>query len=233
MKKYIYIFLFCFCYLSSYAQNALPNNLISFSSKQGIQLFESAEYKNSYWKLAPYFVTQQTLAYCAIASSTMALNALQIKPPYTPELSPYSIFNQNNFFNKDVAKIITPAKVNHQGATLDEAYQALTTYPIDITRYYGAEITEKDFKAKLIQAVSSDNSVALVNFCRKYIGEKGCGHFSPVAAYNKQADRFLILDVSRYKYPSFWVSSNDLYKAASTGTDSVSHKSRGLLIIEK
>ncbi len=48
----------------------------------------------------------------------------------------------------------------------------------------------------------SDNCV-LVNYLRKSIGPQRWGHISPIAAYNQQTDGFLILDVSRYKYPQF------------------------------
>jgi Phytochelatin synthase len=33
------------------------------------------------------------------------------------------------------------------------------------------------------------------------IGQEQGGHISPLAAYDAETDRFLILDVSRYKYP--------------------------------
>jgi hypothetical protein len=41
----------------------------------------------------------------------------------------------------------------------------------------------------------------IVNYLRKAIGQEKGGHISPLAAYDAETDRFLILDVSRYKYP--------------------------------
>ncbi|MGB6297273.1 MAG: phytochelatin synthase family protein, partial [Rivularia sp. (in: cyanobacteria)] len=58
------------------------------------------------------------------------------------------------------------------------------------------------------------------------------GHISPLAAYNKETDRFLILDVSRYKYPPVWVKAEDLWKAMNT-KDSVSDKTRGFVLVSK
>ncbi|MCV3216990.1 phytochelatin synthase family protein [Plectonema radiosum NIES-515] len=51
-------------------------------------------------------------------------------------------------------------------------------------------------------------------------------------ASNEQTDRFLILDVSRYKYPPVWVKAADLWKAMST-TDSESGKTRGFVFVSK
>jgi hypothetical protein len=65
---------------------------------------------------------------------------------------------------------------------------------------------------------------------RKAIGQETGGHISPVAAYNEQTDRFLILDVSRYKYPPIWVKAEELWKATAT-LDSVSGKTRGFLLV--
>ena len=47
----------------------------------------------------------------------------------------------------------------------------------------------------------------LVNYLRSAIGQKTGGHISPLAAYNQETDSFLILDVSRYKYPPIWVKA--------------------------
>src|SRR5262249_54879780 len=56
------------------------------------------------------------------------------------------------------------------------------------------------------------------------------GHFSPLAAYNAQADRFLVMDVARYKYPPVWAKADALFNAMNT-SDPVSSQSRGYLLI--
>jgi hypothetical protein len=47
-----------------------------------------------------------------------------------------------------------------------------------------------------------------------------------------EEDRFLLMDVARYKSPPCWVKAEVLYHALK-GTDSVSQKSRGLLVISR
>lgn len=46
---------------------------------------------------------------------------------------------------------------------------------------------------------------------RKSLGQTGDGHFSPVGGFNEAEDKVLILDVARFKYPSYWISIEDAY----------------------
>ena len=211
----------------------VPRNLISFDSLEGIKLFKESQHKTAFWKLMPYFTTEKGLAYCGIASSAMVLNAVNIKPPLTPLHAPFRIFNQDNFFTPKVLKIITPAEVYFHGASLPQIAHSLKTFNISVNMYHGRnkDMNERKFLNLAMAAVSSSNEFILVNFCRKYIKEQGCGHFSPLAAYNAKTDRFLLLDVARYKYPPIWVKTKALYNALSKGNDSSTHQSRGFIII--
>jgi hypothetical protein len=51
-----------------------------------------------------------------------------------------------------------------------------------------------------------------------------------VAAYDEMRDRFLILDVARYKYPPVWVRSEELY-AAMQAYDRDAKAPRGYLVL--
>ena len=57
---------------------------------------------------------------------------------------------------------------------------------------------------------ASRGHFVIVNYLRKALGEQTGGHISPLAAYDGKADRFLILDVARYKYPPVWVKTADI-----------------------
>ncbi|MDF1653782.1 MAG: phytochelatin synthase family protein [Coxiellaceae bacterium] len=210
----------------------VPTNLIDFNSVKGMQLFNTSTHKQAFFALSPYFVTEKGLAFCGPASAVMALNALHIDRPTTPQHTPYTIFNQQNIFNEKALTVITPAVIYHQGATLAEVAGLLQSNAATVKTIYGSKASLADFKKDAIAAVSGKHSLILINFCRKYIHEKGCGHFSPLAAYNKTSDRFLLLDVARYKYPPVWVTASGIYKALSTGVDTTSHKSRGYLIVQ-
>ena len=62
------------------------------------------------------------------------------------------------------------------------------------------------------------------------MNQDGSGHFSPIGAYDSESDSVLILDVAKYKYPPFWVTTSDLQASLNT-IDSDSGKSRGVVQI--
>ncbi|MEB3210892.1 MAG: phytochelatin synthase family protein, partial [Leptolyngbyaceae bacterium] len=74
-----------------------------------------------------------------------------------------------------------------------------------------------------------DNYV-VVNYLRRAIAQERGGHISPIGAYDADTDQFLIMDVSRYKYPPVWVSAEALWSATNT-VDFVSGRTRGFLLI--
>lgn len=161
----------------------------------------------------------------------MVLNALNMKPPISPQHAPYKIFDQDNiFYNKQVLHVITPAKVQYQGATLDQITQVIKVHAPNTVRYYASNSSVNAFRKLAISVLRSKNKAIVINFCRKNIGEIGCGHFSPLAAYNRQEDRFLLLDVARYKYPPVWVKTKSLFSSMDT-IDSTSKKTRGYIVV--
>lgn len=208
----------------------IPENLIAFDSTEGKTVFARSS-NNAFWKLMPYFTTEDGLTFCAVASGVMVLNALNIQPPITPSHAPYRIFEQDNFFTDSVLKIITPAEINMHGMTLEQLGESIQAQGVKAGITYGSDITEKDFRKTLIAAIRSDDQYIIVNFHRKYLNEVGEGHFSPLAAYDEKTDRFLLLDVARYKYSVVWVKTEDLYKAIRLNTKGKVEKIRGYLII--
>jgi hypothetical protein len=231
MMKRIITVVLGVCFVAVGIALPLPKNLIAFNSAAGLALLSQSHHKTDFAALVSDFTTQRGLSWCAVASDVMALNALPIAPPLTPEHAPYRIFEQGNFFNAASLSVIVPAYVYAKGVTLAQDAKLLRAHHAKVQLVYGSSVSVAQFKKAAMSAVSSKKKIILVNFCRKYIHEKGCGHFSPLAAYNKASDRFLLLDVARYKYPPVWVSTAALYKAVSTGVDSTSKKSRGYLLV--
>lgn len=62
--------------------------------------------------------------------------------------------------------------------------------------------------------------------------QKG-GHISPLAAYDRETDRFMILDVARYKYPPVWVKTEDLFAAMNTPDSDNDNRSRGYVLVSR
>ncbi|MGI4900777.1 MAG: phytochelatin synthase family protein, partial [Janthinobacterium lividum] len=169
---------------------------------------------------------------CSVASSVMALNALGIKRPASSQYPDFPYFSQEDFFRTVDPNIANPARVNREGMTLDQLAAVLSQFPVSVTKYHSGDLTLAQFRDLVRDATAHDDGFALLNFRRVEIGEKGGGHWSPLAAFDAASDSALLLDVARYKYPAVWVPIAQLY-AASQAVDNVSGVSRGVVVVRK
>lgn len=210
----------------------IPAELLPLSALQGQQrLFASAR-NAPYWMLANYFETQNNQAYCSVASSVMALNALGVARPATAQYPDYPFFTQAGFFDKVDPASLDVGAVATTGLTMEQLAAVLATHPVKVERKYASDMTIAQFRATLRQQLAGSERVVLANFDRKELKELGSGHWSPLAAYHAGSDTVLLLDVARYKYPSLWVPVAELY-AAARSVDSTSGRSRGLILLGK
>jgi Phytochelatin synthase len=212
---------------------ALPlgANLIDFNSTAGEQLLTESAAKRDYFPLSSQFVTQDNLAYCGVASMVMVLNALAIPAPAAPEYRNTRFFTQTNFFaNPKTQAVMTAAMVARGGMTLDQLGRLLESYPVQATVYYGSAVSLNEFRQLWIENLQQPHNFVIVNYLRSAMGEAGGGHISPIAAYHQPSDRFLVLDVSRYKYPPVWVKAEQLWQAMKT-IDTASKKTRGFVLV--
>ncbi|MHC5726284.1 MAG: phytochelatin synthase family protein [Nostoc sp.] len=211
----------------------LSSNLVGFNTPEGEKLLFESKSKEDFFPLIMQFTTQNNQAYCGVASIVMVLNSLQIPAPEAPQYKPYRVFTQENFFsNNNAKKVLTPEAVSHEGMTLDQLGQLLASYDLKVNVYHAADTSLEEFRKQAAENLKQPQNFVIVNYLRKEIGEEKGGHISPLAAYNEQTDRFLILDVSRYKYPPVWVKTADLWKAMLTN-DPSSKKSRGFVFVSK
>ncbi|MBA3922730.1 MAG: phytochelatin synthase family protein [Nostocaceae cyanobacterium] len=211
----------------------VPASLIVFNSPEGERLLLGSRSREDFWGLSTQFVTQVNQAYCGVASSVMVLNALGIPAPESYQYKPYRVFTQENFFDNQQARLVVgPEVVSRQGMTLDQLGGLLASYSVKVKVYHSSDTSLEEFRQLTRQNLRESGNFVIVNFLRKEIGEEKGGHISPLAAYNEQTDRFLILDVSRYKYPPVWVKTADLWKAMAT-TDVGAAKSRGFVFVSR
>jgi len=244
----IFLLLLAFAPLT---QAVLPlptdSNLIEFSSRTSERFLEKSMDNNSL-KLLSHFVTQTTTTYCGVASLVMVLNSSGLKAPLdslhsTPEkpatptqpakpAQPFYYFNQVDFFTDQVKKIVTPEEVLIKGITLDQLNEIARIYGLTSNAYHADQFRSlKDFREFMIKAMSKKKFI-IVNFARKELRQEGGGHHSPLAAYDENRDRFLLLDVAKYKYPPYWVKTKDLWKAIYTeDSDAEKNKWRGILVM--
>jgi len=128
-------------------------------------------------------------------------------------------------------KILAREVLAQQGMTLDELGALLGIHPIEVEVHHAADATLDAFRASARDYLGRERNFVVVNYLRKAIGQESGGHISPLAAYDAETDRFLILDVSRYKYPPVWVGAADLFKAMNTIDKDNQNKTRGYVLI--
>lgn len=211
----------------------LTSNLISFDSNEGEKLLIESKSREDFFPLSMHFVTQINQAYCGVASIVMVLNSLDIKAPLSEPYKPYRVFTQEIFFNNKKAQKVTSAEVvSQKGMSLEQIGKLINSYDVEAKVYYASNTNINEFRKLAVQNLNQKQNFVIVNYLRKEIGQKEGGHISPIAAYNARSDRFLILDVSRYKYPPVWVKTEDLWKAMNT-KGSTSSKTRGFILVNQ
>ncbi|KAJ3241685.1 hypothetical protein HDU81_011009 [Chytriomyces hyalinus] len=104
------------------------------------------------------------------------------------------------------------------------------TTPIDADH----PITREEFIADLKRVCSDpDGSTQMVaSFSRKTLHQTGDGHFSPIGCFHEESGQVLVMDVARFKYPSYFVHVDVLYDAMKP-IDGVTGKSRGYFLLSK
>jgi len=209
----------------------LPENLTGFSTHEGEVYFGESDAREAYFPLASEFVTQKTQAYCGVASIVMVLNALGVAAPPVPEYAPYRTFTQDNVLNEQTDAVLPREVLARQGMTLDQIGGILATVPVSAEVHHAADSSVDEFRKLASAYLGEPGHFVLVNYLRKAIGEQVGGHISPLAAYDGKADRFLILDVARYKYPPVWVKTADLFAAMNTPDASNGDKTRGFVLV--
>jgi hypothetical protein len=209
----------------------LPEALIDLRSEAGEELLEDADAHEAFVPLSANFVTQKNQAYCGVASIVMVLNALQLPAPPVPEYDPYRTFTQDNLLNAKTDAILPREVLAKQGMTLDELGRLLAAHPVQVEVHHAGDASLEEFRSQARDYLGRERHFVVINYLRKAIGQETGGHISPLAAYDAETDRFLILDVSRYKYPPVWVAAADLFKAMNTTDKDNQNKTRGYVLI--
>jgi hypothetical protein len=211
----------------------LAPGLINLDSAQGEKLLLESEARQPYLPLSIHFVTQQTQSYCAVASMVMVLNALGVPAPTTPQYAPYHIFTQDNVLNERTERILPRAVLARRGTTLDQLGAMLESLGLEAKVRHASDAGLAAFRAQAVDYLSRPNHYVVVNYLRHELGQERGGHVSPLAAYDAKSDRFLILDVARYKYPPVWVKSAELFAAMNTPDADNGNRSRGYVLITR
>src|SRR5271163_2975565 len=211
----------------------LPGNLTDLNSDEGERYFLESGALATYFQIADNFVTQKTQAYCGVASIVMVLNAAGVPAPTTPEYQPFHVFTQDNVLDERTEVVVPREVLARQGMTLDQLGGLFALHPVTIEVHHAADGGLDGFRAAARDYLAAKDHFVVVNYLRKAIGQQIGGHISPLAAYDAKADRFLILDVARYKYPPVWVKASDLFDAMNTTDSANDNNTRGYVLVAK
>jgi Phytochelatin synthase len=211
----------------------LPPGLTDFTSHDGETFLIESKAREDYFPLSIQFVTQKTPAYCGVASMVMVLNALNVPAPSTPDNQAFRSFTQDDVLDDRTDAVLPRDLLARQGMTLDQLGALLALHPVSVEVHHARDGGLETFRSTASSALESGNHFVIVNFLRKAIGQQTGGHISPLGAYDAKEDRFLVLDVARYKYPPFWVKASDLFDAMNTTDASNGGKTRGYVVVMK
>jgi glutathione gamma-glutamylcysteinyltransferase len=236
---------------TTFHKRELPSAQIQFSSKQGKEIFQEALLSgmaNAYFPLSEQFLSQSDPAFCGIAALIMILNAMGIDPNVVWK-GPWRWYGSEEMILQKCR--IDPERVRRAGILMEEFLSLARCQGLRVDMKRPCAPSQGDalnpchtisnFRKDIINStmnppsssesdgdgdVENDGAFLVVAYSRKILGQTGSGHFSPVAAYSKETDQVLILDVARFKYPPYWVSVELLYEALRP-EDVVTNKSRG------
>ena len=213
----------------------LPDSVISLTTREGAALLLEAEANTDYFPLSIHFTTQDNPAYCGPASIAMVLNALEVPRPASDMTLGLGMFDQKNIFTP-AAEEVKPAEaiVNPPyGMTIDELGGVLAAHDLNVEVVHAADSDLETFRQTAIAHLDDSDHFVLVNYLRSAIGQETGGHISPLGAYDEDTDRFLILDVSRYKYPPVWVEAAALFGAMNTIDADNDNQTRGYVSVSR
>jgi Phytochelatin synthase len=194
----------------------LPADLIDAGSVEGRQLLAGAEAQADYSALTRSYQTQALTSYCGVATSVAVLTALG-QP-----------IRQRDFFTDAAAEVRPLWRVVLTGMPLDDLGGLLAAHGAKVVVHHADSIDLASFRATLATNLAREGDYLIVNYQRGTLGQDATGHISPLAAYNADSDRVLIMDTASHKYPPTWVRVESLFAAMST-VDSETGRTRGFV----
>jgi hypothetical protein len=233
---------------------------IPFASEEGMKRLSQSKHRVDFARLAQQFEPQISAGHCGPASAVVVLNALRLydasfdKPTDTSVLpkaladripkrfNPFlRRYSQRVFFDDKTESIKTMAQFTGQpagpnqkpdpGFQLRQLHRVLEKHGLSSTLKVVAKTTRvDDVRRDLLDNLARADDYVIVNFFRPSLGQKGGGHLSPVGAYDKASDSFLVLDVNPTRQPWFWVRTDNLVKAMRTKDAA---ENRGYLLLKE
>lgn len=239
-------------------ENLSSVTLVKWDSEESMNRLSRSSHKMDFFPLSNHFVSQENKIFCGLASSAIILNALRLgqkkglpqdkrsiekkERSWLPTgLNPFfEKYTSRNILNGQTKKRIEilgkPIEIKGKmkkdyGLQLQQLAQVLRANQLRVTaRIVNEAMDTEIIKKEIIKNLAAKNDFVLVNYSRKSLGQKGGGHISPLGAYDKKSDSFLIMDVNPNTAPWVWVKAKDLIEAMRT-FDTI--ENRGYLLISE
>lgn len=221
-------------------------DLVPFTSDESIERLSRAVEKRDFFALAMQFEAQDDRMSCGPTTAVIVLNALRhdapgfVKPvdatafpsEYRSRLPPgidpvLPRYSQREFLDARFASVKTrdafygvpqgPGEKPDPGLQLRQLHGILEAYGLDSEIHVvGDDASVDDIRTILRSDLAQDGGFVIVNYHRPTLGQEGGGHISPLGAYDKKSDSFLVMDVNPESQPWVWVPTEDLVAAMRT-----------------
>ena len=191
----------------------LPAHLVALDSDEGVALLAEAGAEADYHQLLLHYVPQRSPRFCGPATLAIVLNAVHA---HSGGGAPPRRYDQDSVFSRRTEAVKPRNEVILGGMGLPILAGYFNAHDLRGELYFASETTLDRFRDAVIPLLVDDDTFVAVNFHRPTLGQEGTGHISPLAAYHEGTDRFLVLDVSRHRYPPVWVKAQDLHAAMNT-----------------
>ena len=221
----------------------LPKNLLDYrSSESRTRLFRTLQtgYAVPFLSLSSCYNTQSKLTYSGLNTLAIILNSLQIDPRrkwksiwrwYTDELL-------DNCFYKDgikgpgttIDEFVYLAKCNGAIATIVRPNNSIGHFEKFVQNLERVCTGERQASDKNSNDEIPKELMA-ISYSREAVEQIGDGHYSPIAALDRETNSVLMLDTARYKYPPHWIPVELIFQAMLP-IDTVTGKSRGYIVLE-
>lgn len=228
---------------------------VAFASDEGMARLARSTAKVDFPELANQFEAQSNSIFCGPTTAAIVLNAIRNRSPdlprdhrrmraedlrYVPKTADPVIarYTQDNVTAKGPktrAEVLgEPMTVNGkqiqdfgmQVRQLDALFRAqgLHTRLVIVDDKKSAQ----EIRADLVENLEHRGDYVVVNYKRAAAGQKGGGHISPLAAYDRESDSFLILDVNPAATGWVWMPTANLINGMRT-FDTV--ENRGYILV--
>jgi hypothetical protein len=234
--------------------------LVPFASPESMTRLARAAAKVDFFHLANHFESQQNLGYCGPTSSTIVLNALRaedktVAKPRDPGLFPaeyrknlppgldpvFARYTQSTFFDDATTSVKTrdqffgkpkaPGQKPSPGLELREFAGILAAHGLATElRVTDDKLDDATIRRELLANLAAADDYVVINYFRPALGQQGGGHISPLGAYDKTSDSFLVLDVNPNGHPWVWVPAPMLIAAMRTADV---HENRGYVLVRE